>query len=684
MTNFQVHTGKPTVKSWNDAKVEKKLESLANADKGSSWVHRNLSIDKSGFFGRIFWGVAKHFDWMRRTFYDIDLDKSKAILEELQPQINSSGNDKLKNLFNKAVNKFNVIAPHHWVTLPQQNGATWSGAPPAPPVAELAKLTPQQKANVADHGTSAESKAKDLLQGQPPGTFLHLLDPVAAPPVYGNNSNLIVYVDNKGAIKSDKLSAKESANVPAFIEKNAKKYIIPFPKAPQPPKKLEEALQVQRALKEGANPNDLLVKAIQEEKPEIAAWLLKNGATLDAIERVTDRTASQKELCEWLNKLVKTPEISPKNIDAFALGLGYGYKSANLMVLQAKAEKMNESLKTATVKVPPFIAMSDFEMRNYLMKAIPGLQKRWEGFLDSFDKTLKDKFMDPTADASKVPLKISPEGQKIMLDIHKQITDHFINSPYYTLQIEEWLKKEKPDFVIVRSTGKEDSDNNSNAGGNESIPFVKPNAQAITDAMGKVIASYFGEKSVGQRLLAGDRSLFSEKTPFIPVLIQTMIGENVGGIGSKNDEIPRSGVLFTRQSDKAEGVTFIQTGLGNNEGVVSSRVGVDSYFVGEDKHIHAVVRKKTTRFVSIEEGGKFKCEPIKNQNQTLENSQALPDKVILDIKKVADDISASYGAEKGGVKPMDMEYTVKLKDKTSDKPVIGSIAGASLADTLPG
>ena len=463
---------------------------------------------------------------------------------------------------------------------------------------------------------------------------------------------------------------------------------IPKSKPPSPSLKYLQARAVQEALSKGADPNELFIEAFKKEQPEICAWLLKNGASLSALDKIADKTASQMELSEWLSKIVRTKEVTAKSVDDLAIGLGLGYKSANLMVLQAQAAEMSKKLENAEVKVPPFMAIGDFEMQQYLMKAIPELQDLWNQFLDSFDPVLKSQFMDSgkdTAEAARIPLKISEKGQQIIEEINRRITGHFESNPYFTLQISEWLKKENPEFIIVRSTGKEDSDTNSNAGGNESIPFIKPDPTAISEAMGKVIASYFGEKSVGQRLLAGDRSLFNEKKPFIPILLQTMIGESVGGVDSKNEDIPRSGVLFTRQQDKAQGVTFIQTGLGNNEGIVSSRVGVDSYYVGEDKNIHAVVRQKGTRFVSVQEGGSYKCEPIKNNDKVLERSQALPDGVILDLKQVADDVSRNYGEAKGiGVKAMDMEYTVKLRDKGSDKPVIYLLQARPLLDSQQG
>ena len=460
---------------------------------------------------------------------------------------------------------------------------------------------------------------------------------------------------------------------------------VVLPSTPAPLNKLAEGQKAKEALDKGEKADDLLVDAFKNKQLEVAAWLLRHGANIGALDAITDKTPTQLEICEWLNKLVKATEITPKTMDDFALGLGLGYKSANLMVLQSQADKMTKKLNASSVKVPPFLPIGDFEMQQYLIKAVPQVQKRWEEFLDTFDATLKAEFLKTENDASKIPLKISPKGLEIIADIEQMVTAHFTKNPYFTFQMQTWLEREDPDFIIVRSTGKEDSDTNSNAGGNASIPFVKPDAHEISKAMGEVIASYFGEKSVGQRLMAGDRSLFNEKKPFIPVLLQVMIGENVGGVGSKNDDIPRSGVLFTRQQDKAEGVTLIQTGLGNNEGVVSSRVFVDSYYVGSDKNIHAVVRKKTTRFVSIEDkaSGTYKCEAIKNRNPVVENTQALPDNVILDLKQVADDVAENYAAEKGGFKPMDMEYTIKLNDEDS-KPVIYLLQARPLLSSKQG
>ena len=568
-------------------------------------------------------------------------------------------------------------------------------------------------------GKISPQKAQSLLQNKAPGTFL-LRDSDTLADV-----KIFNYVSNDGSIKEFRLFLKKDKkygeisgavydSLEHFLETKKNILTNPYkdkkpelpavdkgapisaqapsadvkPKEPvlgkagpppkkevPPPKMFRDALKVKEALAVNGKADELLVQAVKDGKADTAEWLLKNGASIKALSNIPNKTPAQQELCAWLEKIANVPPITPVNVDALAIGLGYGYKGANLMIMQEKADKINEKLKaqksTTTVKVPPFLAVGDFQMQQHLMKALPNLQKRWIEFLDSFDPGMKEQFLKAKGESEqKVPIKISPKGLEIIADIQKQIMEHFIKDPYYTIQIDEWLKKENPDFVIVRSTGKEDSDTNSNAGGNASIPFVKPDPNAISDAMGQVLASYFGRKSIEQRLLAGDQSLFKETKPFLPVLIQSMIGENVGGVGSQNEDIPRSGVLFTRQQDKAKGVTLIQTGLGNNEGVVSSRVAVDSYYVGDDKKIHAVVRKKVTRFVSIEEDGKYKAEPIKNKKWVLENRQALPNPVILGLKVVADDIAESYASEAGGAKAMDMEYTVKLKDKSTGQPVI--------------
>ena len=73
--------------------------------------------------------------------------------------------------------------------------------------------------------------------------------------------------------------------------------------------------------------------------------------------------------------------------------------------------------------------------------------------------------------------------------------------------------------LMVRSSGKEDTKELANAGGNVSVANVEPSIVPFLTALKAVVISYFGEKSLKQRLLAGDASLF-DKVPFTPVVVQ--------------------------------------------------------------------------------------------------------------------------------------------------------------------
>lgn len=458
--------------------------------------------------------------------------------------------------------------------------------------------------------------------------------------------------------------------------------VVTKPATPEPLKpavntgKWDYAESVRTAVAGGGDIQGLLALAVADMQPEAALWLIQKGASLDKVILEGDANQALKDLCAWLKEASKIVALTPVNLDHFALNVGYGYKSANLLMLQQKTNEINVKLKSAVVKVPPFLPISDFEMRSYLAKSVPQLGQLWKEFLNSFDKDLKKKFLQRGLNDPAVALKISDEGKAIIEHIKKLVSEHFEKNCYRTLQIDEWLTKEKPDLLIVRSTGKEDTENNSNAGGNDSIPFIEPDPLKISTTIGRVLASYFGEKSVGQRLLAGDKSLFEQETPFLPVLLQTMVMESGVSADHKITDplnVPRSGVLFTTQKDKAKGVTFIQTGLGNNEGVVSSQVAVDSYFVNTDGHVHAVVRDKKTRFVRQKmANGKYEAAQVENDDREIQRGQALPTAVVKDLKKVADAVSVHYSTVPGEPKPLDMEYSVKMKEPKAgtDKPVI--------------
>jgi hypothetical protein len=846
--SFHINLGKHKYANWTKHEVEQVLWNIGSAAKNSNWIESDLTVSKSNWFSRMMWCVAKHFDWMRKAFYNVDLENSRSILEQLRVKIITHNDKVLMGIFNNAVANFSYIAPNHSATLipddvvnpfssghnppntPSNVTAPWdsSSGKFGPTLANAISpvktgtsfVDPSLTQSYVKTGSSVSSALLDELAQynhgklNPNDAVKLIQDPLHKTGTYlirqsWDSDNIVVTVlmpmsqvahirfkiindkfRNEDGKEFDKLQdlvaarggqllypirlgAKHPSHSAAMnkpIQPEASKVkstifdqetpVVP-PKATTPePTKLSPEVEYRLALESGKDLNELFHKAFMEDQPAIAAWLLSKGASLDSfkkqiglikepapIETTTPKVSTlstedatlpeedstlttedgttiptegtnlaaegtaqplegiippvvapvktsieikpvslsneQKNLLSWLELVSMKVEAIPANLDHFALKLGMGYKSANLLVMEGKAEQMSKNLEHSIVKVPPFLPVGDFELSNYIKKEIPEVFKLWNAFKDTFDPALKQAYLnaDTNEKASKSGMKITIAGEKILHSIVDMIEEHFRTKPYHSLQMREWLAKEKPHFVIIRSTGKEDSDTNSNAGGNASIPFVKPTEKEISENFGVVIASYFGEKSINQRILCGDRSLIEDEKPFLPVLMQEMVGEN-GGASPKNEDIPRSGVLFTRQSDKAEGVTFINTGLGLNEGVVTSQVSVDSYFV-KGRKIHAVVRHKESRFVSQynDSIGKMGVKPILNANRPLEDSQALHPRQILDLKRVADDISESYAKEKGSPKAMDMEYTVKLKEKGYTKPVIYLLQARPLLGT---
>lgn len=329
-----------------------------------------------------------------------------------------------------------------------------------------------------------------------------------------------------------------------------------------------------------------------------------------------------------------TVSVNKKTLDDLAIKEGYGYKTANLMVLEQELSKINPQLKNAEVRVPPFMGINDSTMQDYLNNSIPELIPLWTAFLESFDPTEKEKFL---SDHTHSSINISQKGMAIINQIQEKIGAHFASHDFKNDKLADWFKNNPTSHLMVRSTGKEDTDESSNAGGNESVASVLPNDRSISEALSKVVSSYFGAKSITQRLTLGDTSVFTEPKPFVPVLFQVMVGEEPGNI-------PRSGVMFTSEHHRSPGVTMIQTGLGHNEGVVNSQVEVDSYLADREGHVHSVVRQKKTR---IKDG-----QEVPNDAK-LQNMPALSQDAVQNMKTTADHLQNLYQ------KPLDIEYTVK-------------------------
>ena len=327
----------------------------------------------------------------------------------------------------------------------------------------------------------------------------------------------------------------------------------------------------------------------------------------------------------------------------------FGNKTANLHELGRIASALNSEqpgIKNR-YEVPSFLGISHDEVVQYLVSVpfdetistLDYIKQEWERF----------KQQQPRGATA-----LAVDAQRTLENIRKSITRAFSpKHPFFVAneqrkeQLNNFLAltKERKALLMVRSTGREDSKELANAGGNESVSSVLPAIDAISKAMVEVVASYFSEKSIGQRLVAKDKKLFAD--PFMPVLLQIMIGERSGG----SDEIPVSGVMFSQEAEgRTAGVTHIQATYGHNEGVVNGLVPVDTFYIGSSRIVHPVVHVKHSRLVTAADFSKLvlTANPAEMQRKS-----CLDKDTLFDLQSCAKAIESYYGD------PFDIEFVVQ-------------------------
>lgn len=111
--NFEINVPNNKV-IWSEDKVRSKLEELGNMEgKKVAWIRDDLSIKKSNWLTRVIWTVvAKHFSWMRKHLYKVNLKQSRVILEQIGKEITPQSSE-LTIIYKQAVEKFNQTAPRH-------------------------------------------------------------------------------------------------------------------------------------------------------------------------------------------------------------------------------------------------------------------------------------------------------------------------------------------------------------------------------------------------------------------------------------------------------------------------------------------------------------------------------------------------------------------------------------------
>ncbi len=338
-------------------------------------------------------------------------------------------------------------------------------------------------------------------------------------------------------------------------------------------------------------------------------------------------------------------------MDQSSMPAEYGSKTDNLRFLKEHIEKTEEN-----ILVPDFTAFSNNEIKTLLQTFKIDLNQYWTNEIANVD--LENLFQGN---------QLSENFTSKLEDISKNIFDAFNENSNTNIALPEEVqtfinKASKENWnLMVRSTGMEDTDEVSNAGGNETVANVKPNKQDILKAMGIVVASYFSPKSFNQitiELFARGKTKEEIKNillaqPFVPVLIQRMIGERQD---AQEIDIPISCVVFTQEPLTGDqNVTTISATFGHGEGVVGGgNVSCDTYYVlnseetfnvGDSPLIFKKVQKKKIRFRPQIDG---ELELVENPKNLI-NQPSLSDETILKINHIAKGVADTYE------KPMDIE-----------------------------
>lgn len=322
--------------------------------------------------------------------------------------------------------------------------------------------------------------------------------------------------------------------------------------------------------------------------------------------------------------------------------LEFGNKAANLQELESVCEIVRKKYPSINIDVPEIKPLSHDFVQKHLDAYAPTWRILWKDFLNAQGEE-KDSLVG----------NAKPILEKLQKLILQTFADNPIDKNNKNLFDEYFKSVGKDSLLMVRSTGKEDNVNFANPGGNESVAAVKADVHSVSMAMGVVVASYFSEKSLSQRLISKDDI---RADPFMPVLLQKMIGEPLNG-AKKSEDIVTSGVMYTGKYGLR-----MQVAPGHGELVVNSKAPFDSIYVTEEDVVHIERANKEIRYVpeetkELDKVGNPKRKLVARKNpRELAQAPALTDEVAQQIAEVGRIIQEHYQM------PMDVEFVYDPKE----------------------
>lgn len=367
---------------------------------------------------------------------------------------------------------------------------------------------------------------------------------------------------------------------------------------------------------------------------------------------------------------------------------GFGYKKANLDQI---SELCKERFGDYEVEVPAYAGLTSNVIQSMLKdKCNLNVADKWRSIIEKHFPLNLPEIREEAMKSKKFPEAFFTDCALL----RKEITDAFaslslrakegndLNILFGVNNLNSLIDEVQGqnERLMVRSTGKEDTKELANAGGNTSVANVTPSFQNILEATAEVITSYFDEKSLKQRLGANDSSLF-DITALTPVLNQKMVGN------SNLLALSKCGVMFTEDSESrlldpltenaTSGITVIQSANGHNHGVVNSLIAVDTYFINNERVVFPIIRPKTHSVVPTQKSGELRLEA---NHPTFISASSLSLSAIETLKNFSERLEEFYSG------PMDVEFIVDEEKKkifiVQARPIIHS-SGAAAACYIP-
>lgn len=335
----------------------------------------------------------------------------------------------------------------------------------------------------------------------------------------------------------------------------------------------------------------------------------------------------------------------------------FGKKHGNLVRLA----RLSEGLELEGVSVPLPHGIQSDKVELFLRNKAPALFEYWE--------KLGQLYADYRG---ATPFLEQKEAKELLEQISTGIKQAFSlagsdPSRFQELGGEElssWLREvqQNGDYLMVRSTGAEDSRKSANAGGNLSVPYVRPTEQAFCDAAGEVIASYFSFNSLQNRINA-DENPFAEPLK-LSVTSQQLIGETVDDPHGASKDIPISCVLFTSEplyvGEEKFRTMRISATYGHGEGVVGAQgIASDTVLLlvsethPERLYVMYDNQSKPVRLAPVKEGDSIELKPVHNPKE-LRKKPVLDDALLARLYTLGVVTEMFFGD-----KATDMEIVIK-------------------------